>query len=130
MEADESGTFQGSSYLYMAAQDWARLADLYARDGVAPDGTRLLPEDWVDYVTAPTAGSNGAYGVGFWLVDPAEAGGAKVFYMSGFQGQRAYVAPEYGLVVVRLGATLDQSEARVEALLLGVARAMRGGPDV
>jgi len=108
MEPGEDGTFQGSSYMYATAQDWARLGQLYLDNGVV-NGERLLPEDWYDIVAEPTPGSGGGYGMGFWL--PTEATGLppETIMMSGFQGQWGYILPEQELVIVRFGATLGVS---------------------
>jgi len=100
-EADASGTLQGSSYIYATPQDWARLMQIYLDDGMA-NGTRILPENWRDYVTTPTPGSDGIYGSGFWLAPELSP---QAFYMSGFQGQTTLAIPEYDLVIVRMGAT-------------------------
>lgn len=127
LEPDETGTFQGSSYLYATAHDWARLARLYAENGVAPDGERLLPEDWVDRVSAPTEGSDGLYGMGFWLPEDYENLPEGTFMMRGFQSQLAYIMPEQDLVIVRFGATNGVS-ANTSALAAGVAAALRDRP--
>lgn len=103
VEADEAGTLKLSSYMYASARDWARLAQLYLDDGRAPDGTQIIPADWIDYVTAPTPPSAGRYGAGFWLNNlglPQDA-----FMMDGFQSQRTVIIPSDELVIVRLGAT-------------------------
>jgi CubicO group peptidase (beta-lactamase class C family) len=106
LEADESGTLLWSSYMYASARDWARLGQLYIDDGLAPDGTRLIPENWADYVSEPTPGSDGDYGAGFWMY---EAGlPDDTFIMNGFQGQYGFIIPSENLVVVRLGATNGQ----------------------
>tara|TARA_R110000868_G_scaffold56449_1_gene174593 strand:+ start:16379 stop:17809 length:1431 start_codon:yes stop_codon:yes gene_type:complete len=108
MEPGENGVFQGSSYMYATAQDWARLCQLYLDNGVA-NGTRILPQDWYGIVAEPTPNSGGGYGMGFWL--PTEATGLppETIMMSGFQGQWGYVMPEQELVIVRFGATLGVS---------------------
>ena len=108
MEPGENGVFQGSSYMYATAQDWARLGQLYLDNGVA-NGTRILPDDWYAIVAEPTPHSGGGYGMGFWL--PTEATGLppETIMMSGFQGQWGYVMPAQELVIVRFGATLGFS---------------------
>ncbi|WP_417490161.1 serine hydrolase domain-containing protein [Maricaulis sp.] len=108
LEPGENGVFQGSSYMYATAQDWARLCQLYLDNGVV-DGRRILPEDWYGIVAEPTPNSGGGYGMGFWL--PTEATGLppETIMMSGFQGQWGYVMPEQELVIVRFGATLGVS---------------------
>jgi hypothetical protein len=110
MEFDGAGTFVGSTYVYASARDYARLGWLYLRDGVAPDGTRLLPEGWADWSRRSTLGA--PYGAGFWTNDgpsePAQwriAGGYPKdgFFASGTMGQRIYVVPSAHLVITRFG---------------------------
>lgn len=114
MEADETGTPIGGHYMLASASDWARFGALYLNDGVAPDGQRLLPEDWVRWSTRPTLGTN--YGAGWWLNrhGPGPAGPgfnmplmpdvpADAFYALGNLGQYIVVVPSHSLVVVRLG---------------------------
>jgi CubicO group peptidase (beta-lactamase class C family) len=112
LEADQAGTLMWSSYMYASARDWARLGQLYIDDGRAPDGTQLIPENWIDYVSAPTPGSDGDYGSGFWMYDvglPEDS-----FIMNGFQGQLGYIIPSQDLVIVRLGATNFQHDGSPE----------------
>ena len=97
IEPDQAGNFVWSSYMFASARDWARLGQLYLDDGVAPNGQRLLPEGWGDYVSTPTAGYGG-YGSGFWLYEnTAETGAMR---MDGFQGQNTYILPHHDLVVI------------------------------
>jgi CubicO group peptidase (beta-lactamase class C family) len=112
LEADEAGTLQWSSYMYASARDWARLGQLYINDGRAPDGTQLIPEDWMEYVSAPTPGSDGDYGSGFWMYETGLPAGT--FIMNGFQGQYGFIIPSENLVVVRLGATNYQSDGAID----------------
>ena len=127
LEMDETGTFQGSSYMYATAQDWARLGWLYANEGMF-DGERLLPEDWNAIVSTPTDGSNRAYGMGFWL--PGEHDGVPegTFMMSGFQSQWGFIMPEQDLVVVRFGAT-NRASSRSYELAAAVVSALRQDQD-
>jgi CubicO group peptidase (beta-lactamase class C family) len=110
MEFDGAGSFIGSTYVYATARDYARLGWLYLRDGVAPDGRRLLPEGWVDWSRRSTLGA--PYGAGFWTNDgPSEPAQWRIqggypkdgFFASGTMGQRIYVVPSAGLVITRFG---------------------------
>lgn len=107
------GTFLGGSLIYATARDFARFGLLYARDGVW-NGTRLLPEGWVDFARTPGPASNAdIYGAGWW-VQPADGPGRPRtslyngeprdgFSAQGHDGQVILVVPSRDLVVVRLG---------------------------
>lgn len=116
MEFDGQGTFVGSTYVYATARDYARLGQLYLDDGVAPDGTRLLPQGWVAWSRRSTLGA--PYGAGFWTNDgPSDVAKVRVdggfpkdgFFASGVMGQRIYVIPSQRLVVVRFGYSAPPS---------------------
>lgn len=114
LEADASGTFVGSSYMFANARDWARFGLLYENDGVW-NGQRILPEGWVGATTKPAlAAPQGEYGYQFWLNagqpgNPANrkfpALPADMFYADGYEGQYVFIIPSKKLVVVRLGQT-------------------------
>ncbi len=104
---DAAGTFIGSSYCFATARDFARFGLLYLRDGIW-DGARLLPEGWVDYARTPTwqqPGDSGRYGAHWWL----DLAGPGCFSANGFQGQYVVIVPDRDLVIVRLGATPDDT---------------------
>lgn len=127
-EADASGTYSGSSYMWASARDWARLGQFLINDGVW-NGERLLPEGWVDYVSTPTAGADkGQYGAHFWLNagdkdDPKNRRmpdvGTDVFMMNGYDGQRIYMVPSKNAVVVRMGKS-KKGDFDFNAFLSGV----------
>jgi hypothetical protein len=112
IEADASGTFIGSSFVYATARDWAKLGLLYMSDGVA-NGRRLLPEGWSAFVAAPAAKSDGAYGAQFWLNHPGADGREQyapglpddAYFMAGHEGQYVTIIPDKELVIVRAGVT-------------------------
>jgi len=97
---DPAGTFIGSSYVYATARDFARFGELYLRDGVAPDGTRILPPGWVDHARTYVASDDDGfdYGRHWWLWPDLGAFGAH-----GYEGQYTIVVPDRELVVVHLG---------------------------
>ncbi|HWX75534.1 MAG TPA: serine hydrolase [Solirubrobacteraceae bacterium] len=110
-EFDAAGTFLGGAFMWASARDWARFGLLYLRNGVW-DGTRILPEGWVDYTrTRAPAPNNGVYGAHFWLnLDPKEGqfrplpgGPDSAFCASGNDGQIVMIVPTRDLVLVRLG---------------------------
>lgn len=111
-EADGSGTFVGSSYVYATARDFARFGLLYANDGVW-DGGRILPEGWVAHARTPTPGAGKRqYGAHWWQPSTTERAKAvsrgvplpeDTFHASGFEGQKIVVMPSRKVVIVRLG---------------------------
>lgn len=107
---DAAGTWKGSSFCFCTARDFARFGLLYLRDGIW-DGTRLLPEGWVDDARTPThLEADEAYGSHWWV----DHRNAARFFASGYEGQRMLVDPREDLLVMRLGRSPD---ARAKLLL-------------
>ncbi len=105
LETDAYGNFIMTGYDYGSAMDWTRFGLLHLWDGVL-EGERLLPEDWIDFITEPAPGDpSKGYGGLFWL----NRGGAldrvpeDAYWASGFMGQRTTIIPSRDMVVVRLG---------------------------
>jgi CubicO group peptidase (beta-lactamase class C family) len=73
-------------------RDYGRLGLLALRDGVAPDGTRLLPAGWFAESTRPSPASKG-YGYYWWLRPNGR------YFASGSFGQHIEVAPDKRTVV-------------------------------
>jgi CubicO group peptidase (beta-lactamase class C family) len=109
LETDLVGNFLITGYDYATARDWARFGEFLLRDGVAFDGTRLLPEGWVDFMRKPApaapAAPDAKYGGQVWL----NAGGVfpavprDAYYARGLFEQIVLVIPSRSTVVVRLG---------------------------
>ncbi len=126
-EFDAAGTFQGGSFVWASAPDWARFGYLYLRDGVW-DGRRILPAGWVDFARTPSPGSgNDTYGAGWWLTPETGPGTPEraliagrnpydAFSAEGREGQVVLVVPSQDLVIVRLGLMDDSSSAAWDAL--------------
>ncbi|WP_298504873.1 serine hydrolase [uncultured Maribacter sp.] len=104
LEADMVGNYVGSSYAWATTRDWAKFGTLYLNKGNW-NGEQLFSPQWIDYITKPTAESNGVYGAHFWL----NAGGKfpdaprDMYSANGFQGQRVFIIPSKDLVIVRTG---------------------------
>ena len=136
-EADRSGNFIGSSYLYASARDWARLGQFCLQYGEW-NGERLLPEGWVRYLTTPTTTSPGnEYGAHFWLNrDPVDPDRERLFpslpedayYMGGYQGQVVLVIPSEALVITRFGFTPARNHG-VEKLAAQIIAQLNSEPD-
>lgn len=123
LEADEAGTFVGSSYLYATARDWARFSLFLLQDGVWK-GVRMLPASFTERMRSPTKVSNGVYsGAQAWTARPggrgtnAELGLPEdTFWMSGHDGQSVMLVPSMGLAVIRLGLTPSKFGYRPQVL--------------
>ncbi|GLH82316.1 serine hydrolase [Bradyrhizobium sp. SSBR45G] len=115
IEFDAAGTPEGSSQMLATARDWARLGQLYLDDGVIA-GRRILPEGWVEYVSAPTPGAFVGLGAGFWT-NRGDSFGANyrishgwprdAFFAKGSIGQYVVVIPSERLVIARFGRTVN-----------------------
>ena len=115
---DDVGTFVGSSYVDASARDFARFGELYRNDGVAADGTRVLPAGWRDHAatyvaTDPDGGME--YGRHWWRWPDLPGSLA----CHGYEGQYTLVVPDRELVVVHLGKCPSEQRA---PLLAGLRR--------
>ena len=115
-ETDWQGNYVMSSQVWMTARDSARLALLYANDGMF-DGKRLLPKDWAGYVsstrgTQPENAKTPRYGAGFWVLDSRQGLPSGTFAMEGSRGQYAIIVPSANVIVVRRG--FDPLDARFD----------------
>ena len=131
-EFDAAGTMVGGSIMHATARDYARFGEFLRRRGETPDGTRLIPEGWIDFMLRP-ARTDGGYGGHIWLNRPRPAGSgvalwpqdgpADLFACIGHQGQFIIVSPRQKLTVVRLGISTDAQIANVRQ---GLQRVMAG----
>ena len=105
-ETDWQGNYILSSQVWATAPDLLKLGQLYIDDGVLPDGTRILPEGWVDYVSTPSGpqpdGPFG-YGAGFWLFNKSDSIPPDTFAAMGNRGQFIVIVPSMNVVIVRRG---------------------------
>lgn len=101
---DPQGLPDTEGGLYLAAEDLARIGQLYLQDGIW-EGERLLPEGWVEAATARQVEDvapdnpnwNWGYGYQWWRLD---ASGLDVWAGLGFGGQNLIVIPSRRLVGV------------------------------
>jgi CubicO group peptidase (beta-lactamase class C family) len=105
-ETDWQGNYILSSQVWTNARDLAILGRLYLNDGKLPDGTRILPEGWVKYVSSPDGpqleGPFG-YGAGFGLMNNSEGVPPDTFAAVGNRGQYVVIVPSRNVVIVRRG---------------------------
>jgi CubicO group peptidase (beta-lactamase class C family) len=107
-ETDAVGLYQGSSYLYATARDWAKVGQLMLNGGEI-NGHRLVTEDYVKRSLTPNHSYNRTgYGYQWWLnTDPDRRQWpdlpSDTFGARGDREQRLVVIPDTDLVIVRLG---------------------------
>ncbi len=105
-ETDWKGSYILSSQVWTTAGDLAKFGQLYLNDGKLPNGTRVLPEGWVTYVSAPSGpqpqGDFG-YGAGFWLMNRSDGVPADTIAAFGNRGQYVVIVPSRHVVIVRRG---------------------------
>lgn len=121
---DAAGTFIGSSFCNATPRDFAKFGLLYLRDGMW-DGTRILPQGWVDYSRTPTWQQTdvqeGPYAAHWWI----GMGGPGSFSANGYQGQFTVVIPDLDMVIVRHGKTDASVGPNVKAWVGQVADCFR-----
>ena len=116
-ETDAAGTLTGSTFLYAAPRDWARMGMLVLDGGTAGSGRarhQVVSREWLDFAATPVPASRGQYGAQIWLNrDPPggrrkwPAAPADTMAFSGQFGQLVAIIPSRRLVVVRMGLTRD-----------------------
>lgn len=125
-EYDAAGTMIGGAFLHMTARDHARFGELLRHHGRAASGHRIVPAQWIDFMTTPSR-RNPAYGAHLWLNrasgDSALMPGLapeSLFGCVGRNGQYILVSPSQRLTVVRLGMSPDPEQR--DAVKAGLAR--------
>ncbi|CAN0498892.1 unnamed protein product, partial [Discosporangium mesarthrocarpum] len=86
---------RGGCCLNMTLRDYGRLGLFALNQGVLPDGTRVLPEDWMAASTQPSPAFSG-YGYLWWL------SGEQSYDARGIYGQGIHIDPAAKLVIVVL----------------------------
>jgi CubicO group peptidase (beta-lactamase class C family) len=92
---------RGGCCLNVTLRDYGRIGLFALADGVLPDGTRVLPEGWIEESTTPSPGSDG-YGYLWWLSEDGE--GNPTYDARGIFGQGIHINPRTNLVIVVLSA--------------------------
>ena len=127
-ETDWAGDYILSSQVWATASDLADLGQLHLNDGVLPDGTRILPEGWVEYISSPSGpqpeGRGWGYGAGWWLLNQSEGIPADTFLAAGNRGQFIVVVPSRNVVIVRRGEDPTGARFDIEAFTRDVLAAL------
>lgn len=130
LEADQTGTFVGGSYLYATARDWARFGLLLAQQG-RWGGRQVLDPSFIERIYRPTEASRGDYTYGqAWQNGPGDKDSnhdlpAETIWVLGHDGQSMAIVPSEGLVVLRMGLTPRKLDYRPQRLVEAVRRALR-----
>nr|WP_298304277.1 serine hydrolase [uncultured Erythrobacter sp.] len=132
-ESDWQGNYVLSSQAWTTSRDLAKLGQLYLNDGVLPDGTRVLPEGWVKYVSDPSgpqpAGTQWGYGAGWWTFRRPEGNAFEgipddAFAARGNRGQYVVVVPSRNVVIVRRGEDMVGTRFDIAAFTRDVLAAL------
>ncbi|KEO91789.1 beta-lactamase [Erythrobacter longus] len=132
-EIDWRGQYIMSSQAWTTARDLAKLGQLYLDDGVLPDGTRILPEGWVEYVSDPSGpqpeGTQWGYGAGWWTFRRPEGNAFEgipddAFAARGNRGQYVVVVPSRDVVIVRRGEDMVGTRFDIAAFTRDVLAAL------
>jgi CubicO group peptidase (beta-lactamase class C family) len=122
MLSEPGGGEQGGCCISATLRDYARLGLFALADGQLADGTRVLPEGWMQESIAPSQGYDG-YGYFWWL------GSDNSFFGIGIFGQAIYINPAENVVIAlhsaRDVASEDADWALQYALLSALAQAVK-----
>jgi len=115
------GEFGGSS-ISATLRDYGRIGLFAMRNGKLPDGTQVLPADWITESTTPSPGYE-YYGYLWWLR------GEGAFAASGIFGQGIHIDPAHNLVIAQHGALEVASQRSDWAPRLAFFRAIAAHLD-
>lgn len=129
MEADADwllggpgGGETGGCCISATLRDYARIGLFALADGRLPDGTRVLPEGWMDASISPSPAAS-HYGYLWWLFDH------EAFAAQGIFGQRILIDPELDLVIAVHGnapsAVDSDFHAHLDAATDAIRQALR-----
>jgi CubicO group peptidase (beta-lactamase class C family) len=120
MLADEFGAEHGGCCLSATLRDYGRIGVFALRDGVLPDGKRVLPANWMRDSTTP-AKTNPEYGYLWWLRGDD-------YSARGIFGQTIQLFPRENVVIVMHGlwpaATSEEYSEHRTALLNALRHAV------
>lgn len=131
-ERSPEGIHLGGNQMAMTPRSLLAFGETYAAGGLARDGTRIVPQSWIDESWRPRTASRftgDGYGYG-WFARTIAA--REVRYAWGYGGQMLYVFPEIDLVVAMTSDETRPSARtgyrdRLHALAGDIVRAMERG---
>lgn len=99
-DRDPQGIYLGGNQMAMTPRSLLAFGELYRNGGLAPDGTRVISQAWIDQSWSPHTRSvrtGDSYGYGWFL---RSIGGEDTRFAWGFGGQMLYIVPALDLTVV------------------------------
>lgn len=99
-DRDPQGIYLGGNQMAMTPRSLLAFGELYRSGGLAPDGTRVISQDWIDQSWSPHTRSirtGDSYGYGWFL---RSIGNEDTRFAWGFGGQMLYIVPALDLTVV------------------------------
>jgi CubicO group peptidase (beta-lactamase class C family) len=108
----------GGCCISATLRDYARLGIFAMNDGVLPDGSRVLPEGWMQASIEPSPGA-AEYGYFWWLI------GDGAYLARGIFNQQIFIDPALSLVIAAHGNAPTASESEYGRHLTAVTAALR-----
>ncbi len=99
-DRDPQGIYLGGNQMAMTPRSLLAFGELYRNGGLAPDGTSVISQAWIDQSWSPHTRSirtGDSYGYGWFL---RNIGGEETRFAWGFGGQMLYIVPALDLTVV------------------------------
>ncbi|KFC72356.1 Beta-lactamase class C-like penicillin binding protein [Devosia sp. LC5] len=99
-DRDPQGIYLGGNQMAMPPRSLLAFGELYRSGGLAPDGTRVISQAWIEQSWSPHTRSirtGDSYGYGWFL---RNIGGEDTRFAWGFGGQMLYIVPALDLTVV------------------------------
>ena len=99
-ERDPQGIYLGGNQMAMSPRSLLAFGEVFRSGGLAPDGSRILSQDWIDQSWTRRTSSRhtgDGYGYGWFL---SQIGDEDVRYAWGYGGQMLYIVPALDLSVV------------------------------
>jgi CubicO group peptidase (beta-lactamase class C family) len=102
--ADAKGAALCSGGLILRLRDLARYAQIFANKGIANDGTRVIPESWIDDCLDINRGTGYYLGQGYRYHNQITSDGRALCHL-GVGGQMMYANTDTKVVVVQFSTT-------------------------
>ena len=110
---DRHGVDSSSGGLIMTLQDLARYGQVWANQGVAPDGTQVIPQEWIDELRTDTKGTE--YSIPSYRYHNQITSNGNTLAHLGYGNQIMFVDPETKVVMIHFGSSTDWTGATPKA---------------